>query len=87
MTGVDNDLDGIIDDVDEGDDGICDCLIIATIGQPGEWGDGDVFAAWLDERSDIGATPLADQVLTAELLEPFQVIVVQDVRGSRVLGG
>ena len=79
--GVDNDLNGVIDDVDVGGDGVCDCLIIATLGRPGEWGDGDVFAAWLDERSDIGATELGDQVLTPALLEPFQVIVAQDLRG------
>lgn len=79
--GIDNDLNGVIDDVDEGGDGICDCLIIATLGEPGEWGDGDVFATWLDERSDIGATALGDTTLTPELLEPYQVIVAQDLRG------
>lgn len=79
--GVDNDGNGVIDDVDVGGDGICDCLLIATIGRAGEWGDGDVFAAWLDERSDAGATPLGDQVLTPALLEPYQVIVAQDLRG------
>lgn len=79
--GVDNDLNGIIDDVDVGGDGICDCLLIATLGIPGEWGDGDVFAAWLDARSDMGATSLGDATLTAALLEPYEVIVVQDIRG------
>ncbi|MGE0791781.1 MAG: hypothetical protein AB7S26_39260 [Sandaracinaceae bacterium] len=79
--GVDNDGNGIVDDVDVGGDGICDCLIIATLGIAGEWGNGDVFAAWLDARSDIGATALTDQVLTPELLEPYQVIVAEDIRG------
>src|SRR5690606_5076652 len=46
--GIDNDGNGIIDDVDVGRDGICDCLMIATLGEPGVWGEGDVFATWLD---------------------------------------
>ncbi|MAQ19477.1 MAG: hypothetical protein CMN30_32340 [Sandaracinus sp.] len=79
--GIDNDANGIIDDVDEGGDGICDCLIVATLGVPGAHGAGDVFSAWLDERSDIGATALGDMTLTPELLEPYQVIVAEDLRG------
>lgn len=77
--GIDNDENGIIDDVDVGHDGICDCLLIATLGQPGTWGDGDVFATWLDSRSANGATDLADTVLTPEVLAPYHIIVVQDV--------
>jgi len=77
--GLDNDANGIVDDRDTGNDGICDCLRIATLGLPGQWGEGDVFDMWLDSRSDSGAIDLNDQVLTPELLAPFQVIVVQDV--------
>ncbi len=78
--GIDNDGDGIIDNVDVGNDGVCDCLRVATIGFPGQWGQGDVFSGWLQSRSAQGVTAIADQVLTAELLAPFQVIIVQDVR-------
>jgi hypothetical protein len=77
--GKDNDNNGVADDIDAGGDGICDCLRIATLGQPGEWGVGDVFATWLDERSDNGAVSLGDQVLTAALLEEYQVIVAENV--------
>ena len=89
--GIDDDLDGNIDNVDEGNDGICDCLLIATIGIPGRWGAGEIFADWLDGKSDVGATHLTplieegdtrtgeDQTITAALLAPFQVIVIQDV--------
>jgi hypothetical protein len=77
--GIDNDQNGIIDDVDKGKDGICDCLKIATLGLPGEWGQGDVFAAWLDARSDFGAAALNDQVLTTSLLNQYEVIIAQDV--------
>ena len=75
--GIDNDANGIIDDVDAGHDGICDCLNIATIGHIGPWSNGgNVFAAWLDSRSPLGAVALADEQLTAETLKRFQVIVV-----------
>ena len=79
--GVDNDGNGIADDVDVGGDGICDCLLIATLGVPGVHGDGDVFSAWLDGKSDVGAVSLGDQELTSELLAPYQVIVAEDMRG------
>lgn len=77
--GIDNDGNGVIDDVDLGQDGICDCLRIATIGKSGTWGEGDVFASWLDDRSTNGAVVLDDVVLTADVLSAHQVIVVQDV--------
>jgi hypothetical protein len=77
--GLDNDNDGTIDNVDVGNDGICDCLRIATLGLAGEWGNGDVFATWLDTRSDNGAVSLNDQVLTKDLLDKYQVIVAQDL--------
>jgi hypothetical protein len=75
--GEDNDENGIIDDVDAGGDGVCDCLNIATIGRIGPWSDGgNIFADWLNARSPQGAVELGDQELTSELLAPFQVIVV-----------
>lgn len=77
--GIDNDNDGEIDNVDVGGDGVCDCLRIATLGLAGVWGAGDVFAQWLDARSDNGAVALNDQVLTKELLDKYQVIVAQDL--------
>jgi len=77
--GIDNDGNGVIDDLDVGNDGVCDCLRIATLGVVGTWGRGDVFTAWLDARSDKGAVDLNDQVLTQALLDPFQVVVAQDL--------
>jgi hypothetical protein len=79
--GVDNDGNGIIDDVDLTGDGICDCLNIATLGYEGQWGQGDIFKNWLAGRtSNGGAVSLGSKTLTAETLAPFQVLVVQDVR-------
>jgi hypothetical protein len=53
---------------------------IATLGYRGEWGQGDVFNDWLQKKSTQGTVALEGQVLTAALLAPYQVIVVQDVR-------
>lgn len=78
--GIDNDGNDIIDDVDVGHDGICDCLNIATLGQIGPWSNGgNVFASWLNARSPQGAVALDDQVLTADVLRPFQVVVALHV--------
>jgi hypothetical protein len=81
--GIDDDLNGKIDDIDVDGDGICDCLLIATLGIPGVWGDGDVFSDWLAGKSDIGVTQLTppgeDPEITPELLLGFQIIVVEDV--------
>jgi hypothetical protein len=81
--GMDNDGNGTVDDVDVGNDGVCDCLLIATLGKVGGSGKGDVFGGWLDARSDNAATDLADQTLTPELLARFQVIVAQDIHDQR----
>jgi len=78
--GVDNDGNGIVDDVDVGGDGVCDCLRIATLGVRGTAGQGDVFAAWLNGKSDRGATSLGSQVITPALLAGYQVIVAQDLK-------
>lgn len=77
--GIDNDGNGIIDDVDVGHDGICDCLRIATLGVKGQWGAGNVFAQWLNGKSTAGAVDLAAQTLTPALLGGYQVIVAQDL--------
>jgi uncharacterized membrane protein len=75
--GIDNDCNGIIDDVDVGQDGVCDCLNIATVGEIGPWSNGgDVFTSWLNARSPKGATALDDEVLTPDLLAPYEVLVV-----------
>jgi hypothetical protein len=75
--GIDNDGNGIIDDVDAQRDGLCDCLNIATIGEIGPWSDGgNVFKTWLNSRSPTPAVELGDKVLSDELLAPFQIVVV-----------
>lgn len=86
--GLDNDGNGIADDVDAGGDGVCDCLNIATLGQIGPWSDGgNIFADWLNARSPLGAIALNDEVLTPDLLAPFNVVVVLHVDTTSVSNG
>lgn len=86
--GIDNDGNGIVDDVDVGKDGVCDCLNIATIGEIGPWGMGGtgIFAGWLSARSPLGAVALGNQVLTDDLLKKFQVIVTLHTQPVDIAG-
>jgi hypothetical protein len=85
--GIDNDANGIIDDRDVGNDGVCDCLNIATLGTIGPWSNGgNVFAAWLSARSPMGSVSLGDQVVTEDLLRPFQIVVSLHVGTMAVQG-
>jgi len=75
--GVDNDEDGQIDNVDAGGDGICDCLVIGTVGSIGPWSDGgNVFLDWLGARSPSPTIELGVEELTPERLAGINVVVV-----------
>jgi hypothetical protein len=84
--GKDNDCNGVIDDVDVGHDGVCDCLTIATLGNHFTEGQ-NIFGKWLDSRSNMGAVDLKDQTLTKELLANYKVIVAEDVEAFELQGG
>ena len=77
--GLDNDHNGRVDDADVEGDGVCDCLRIATIGSSGLWGGERVFRDWPNARAQHAVTALGNRTLTAELLAPFQIIIVLDV--------
>jgi hypothetical protein len=81
--GKDNDGNGIVDDVDMGRDGVCDCLLTATLGVPAWAGAGDVFATWLNARSSSQTVALGEMQLTREVLAPFKIIVAQDITRRR----
>jgi hypothetical protein len=82
--GLDNDADGIIDNVDVEGDGVCDCLKIATLGFTGGWGSGtNIFKDWLNARGAEPAVDLGNAVITEQLIQEFQVIVSLSV----VIGG
>jgi hypothetical protein len=77
--GIDENDNGVIDDVDKGRDGLCDCLRIGFLGDfASDAGNRTgAFESWLEERSDVPVTHIgAGDTLTAELLEGLQVIVI-----------
>src|SRR5690606_38613102 len=65
--GIDEDCNGIIDDVDVGQDGFCDCYKIGIIGSKGS-NPAANFEAWLEDKGTtatrFGTT--ADHVLTQQ---------------------
>lgn len=88
--GKDDNGNGIIDDVDVGKDGLCDCIRIGFYGEvASDAGSANAsFEAWLVERS--GLVPIkrlsAREELTAEWLSDLQVLIVGGLR-ERVSGG
>ena len=82
--GIDNDGDGKVDNLDRAGDGICDCLRIATLGKKGVHSS-NVFADWVDGKSDhpvlsLGTDDSAAEI-TAAILAPLEVIVLQNLEG------
>lgn len=74
---LDNDCNGLVDDVDVGGDGIYDCLAIALIGLPGTHPTSN-FEAWLSSN---GATVTRLQTtgtasISASTLAPYDVVIV-----------
>jgi hypothetical protein len=80
--GVDDDENGVIDDVDEAADRVCDCLRIATLGLHGEWGEGEVLKDWFEQRAQTQATEISSDQLTLEALAPFHVLLIRDVSAN-----
>lgn len=77
--GIDSNNNGVVDDVDKGKDGLCDCLNVGFLGDiASDAGNMTAaFATWLEARSDVPVTKiLATAPLTEQLLAPLQVIVV-----------
>lgn len=80
--GLDNDNNGVVDDVDLQADGVCDCLPIATIGSTDSWlpkYPTNLFQDWLAQRSTTSAVALGSQKITPELIAPYRILVVLDV--------
>lgn len=73
---LDDDCNGIVDDVDVGGDGICDCLNIAIFGNEGA-NPSSQFQAWLEaqgtqvDRISLDATPI-----TQELLGNYDIVIL-----------
>lgn len=77
--GKDDDKNGVLDDVDVNQDGVCDCLRVATLGLHGTWGDGDVVTGWLSERLETKVGALDGEPLTEARLARYQVLLVRDI--------
>ena len=75
--GLDEDCNGIVDDLDEGNDGFCDCYRIGIIGNKGS-NPGANFELWLEEKGTtatrFGTTP--EHVLTPEDLADIDILIV-----------
>jgi len=75
--GLDDDCNGLVDDVDLGMDGICDCLRIGIVGNPGAKPSAN-FQAWLEARgSSVERThTAAGEVFDAALLDRYDVVIL-----------
>jgi hypothetical protein len=81
--GIDENDNGITDDVDKGRDGLCDCLHIGFFGLlASDAGNATgAFESWLEARSDVPVKHIAARdTLTPELLKDLQVLVVGNLR-------
>ena len=89
--GVDNDGDGKIDNVDAGQDGLCDCLLIGFLGSlvgDAAGGGEDAFKNWLVSKSSMPVDVIgATEPLTTERLSKLQVLVIGNLEERAVAGG
>jgi len=86
--GKDDNQNGIIDDVDKGQDGLCDCLNIGFLGDIASDAGSNTtaFQTWLESRSSVPVTRLdARAELTATALAPIQVLIVGNMT-ARISG-
>ncbi|MEO8178931.1 MAG: hypothetical protein ABI895_08870 [Deltaproteobacteria bacterium] len=81
--GLDENMNGITDDVDKGKDGLCDCLHIGFLGELASDAGNNTgaFESWLNARSDVAVRHLgARDTITPEALADLQVLVVGNLR-------
>ncbi|MCA9661438.1 MAG: hypothetical protein KC486_24070 [Myxococcales bacterium] len=74
--GIDDDCNGIIDDVDVGGDGFCDCLKIALFGSPGS-NPNSQFEAWLtDQGTTVKRIGQQGEAVTPDFIGDYDVIIL-----------
>ncbi|KIG16005.1 hypothetical protein DB30_05059 [Enhygromyxa salina] len=75
--GLDEDCNGIIDDLDEGMDGFCDCYRIGIIGNKGANPAAD-FEAWLESKGTTATRfgTMVNHVLTVDDLAEIDILIV-----------
>ncbi len=78
--GIDDDCNGLVDDVDLGGDGFCDCLSIGILGAPGTHPSAN-FQQWLMDQGTtvvrFGTTPA--YTLTLADLEPYDILIIDNL--------
>ena len=73
---TDNDCNGLIDDVDEGADGIYDCLSIALLGSPGANPTSN-FEMWLDSNGvNVTRIQTGTASLTRAILDAYDIVIL-----------
>lgn len=75
--GIDDDCNGFIDDIDEGGDGICDCLAIALVGTPGSLA-ASQFEQWLIDRGT-SAVRINPPIVDASMLDDYDVVILDQL--------
>jgi hypothetical protein len=81
--GVDENMNGIVDDVDKGKDGLCDCLHIGFLGAlaSDNGNSTGAFQSWLEARSDVPVKHIgARDKLTPDVLADLQVLIIGNMR-------
>ncbi|MEM6993675.1 MAG: hypothetical protein AAF721_24390 [Myxococcota bacterium] len=74
---IDDDCNGLVDDVDEAMDGICDCLAIAIVGVPGP-NAASQFEQWLIDRGT-STERIDPAVVGVETLQPYDIIILDQL--------
>jgi len=73
---LDDDCNGVVDDIDVGGDGICDCLSIALFGNKGA-NPSSQFQAWLEAQgTQVDRISLSNEPITQELLDQYDIIIL-----------
>lgn len=88
--GIDDNGNGVIDDVDAGKDGLCDCLKIGFLGElrSNAGNATNAFQSWLEQRSSVPIKNIgATTPITADVLADLQVLVVGNLQQRRSAGG
>ena len=81
---LDNDCDGNVDNIDKGNDGICDCLNIGILGNVGFSPNAD-FEAWLMGKGTAVTRTLLQNnpgVVTPALLATYDVVLLDRIERS-----
>jgi hypothetical protein len=81
--GIDDNMNGIVDDVDKGKDGLCDCLHIGFLGAlaSDNGNSTGAFQSWLEARSDVPVKHIgARDKITPEVLADLQVLIIGNMR-------